>query len=272
MKNAGNIDFEKQTFTDRIMFAKVMEDKERCRRVLECLLGCSVGVLNEVVSERQLLQTEDGKMIRLDIYTYGEESVYDIEMQNKNNKSLEFLQLPKRSRFYQSLIDEDFLRNGESYKNLPENNVIFICTFDPFGRGLPVYEFENRTNEIPPKPLNDGCRIYFFNCAYEGTDIPKQLKNFYDFVRTESVNDALTEDLKKAVEDKRMSYIYRSDYLRQIEDRIDAKDEGREEGREEERIKTEEQRKRAEAAEKRAEEANKRIAELEALVKELKKK
>lgn len=199
-------------------------------------------------------------------------------MQNKNNKSLEFLQLPKRSRFYQSLIDEDFLRNGESYKNLPENNVIFICTFDPFGRGLPVYEFENRTNEIPPKPLNDGCRIYFFNCTYEGTDIPKQLKNFYDFVRTESVNDALTEDLKKAVEDKRMSYIYRSDYLRQIEDRIDAKDEGREEGREEERIKTEEQRKRAEAAEKSAEEvnkkldeANKRIDELEAIVKELKK-
>ena len=65
-----------------------------------------------------------------------------------------------------------------------------------------------------------------------------------------------------------MSFIYRSDYLRQIEDRIDAKDEGREE----ERIKTEEQRKRAEAAEKRAEEADKRIAELEALVKELIKK
>ena len=32
-----------------------------------------------------------------------------------------------------------------------------------------------------------------------------------------------------------MSYIYRSDYLRQIEDRIDAKDEGREEGRKDEK-------------------------------------
>ena len=267
MTNENKIDFEKQTFTNKFMFAKVMEDKKRCKRLLECLLGCPIGELSDVVSERQMMQTEDGKMIRLDIYTQDEESMFDVEMQNQNNHSVESLQLPKRSRFYQSEIDVDFLQKGNPYRELPENNVIFICTFDPFGRGKPLYEYENRSNENPPEPLNDGCRIYFFNCTYEGTGIPEELKHFYEFVRTETAGDALTEDLKQAVEEKRMNYIYRSDYLRQREMLEDAraygKEEGIEEGRAEERAKTEE-------AERRIEELEEKVKHLQEELKKLK--
>ena len=241
--------YEEQTFTDAFMFGKVMEDKDKCRRVLECLLGKKVGELTEVVSEKRLMQTKDGKMIRLDIYTKDENSMFDMEMQNLNNQTSEKLELPKRSRFYQSELDVDFLNRSGSYRNLPENNIVFICTFDPFGRGKPVYEFANRTDENPPQTLEDGRRTYFFNCTYEDSDIPKELIHFYEFVRSGKAEDILTEDLKKAVEENRMNYIYRSEYLRQQILLEDAREEGREEGREEERLNTEREKARADAAE-----------------------
>lgn len=163
---------------------------------------------------------------------------------------------------FTSEIDVDFLNRGSSYKELPENNVIFICTFDPFGRGKAVYQFENKSDEIPPEPLGDGTRKYFFNCTYEGANIPEELIHFYEFVRTGKAEDALTEDLKNAVEEKNMAYIYQSDYLRLREMKDDARDEGREEGRAEERVHTEEQRRRADVAEARADAAEAELAEL----------
>ena len=230
MANKQLQQFEKHTFTNKFMFAKVMEDKDLCKKVAECLLGRPIGDLKDIISEHQMCQTEDGKAIRMDIYTADDKEIFDLEMQNLNKKSLDSLELPKRSRFYQSEIDVDFLNRGSSYKELPENNVIFICTFDPFGRGKAVYQFENKSDEIPPEPLGDGTRKYFFNCTYEGANIPKELIHFYEFVRTGKAEDALTEDLKNAVEEKNMAIIYQSDYLRMREMKDDARDEGREEG------------------------------------------
>ena len=260
MKRKEEQQFKPQRFTNKFMFAKVMEDKKLCKKVLECLLGQPVGELKEVISEHQMCQTEDGKMIRVDIYTEDDKAIFDIEMQNLNKKSPQSLELPKRSRFYQSEIDVDFLNRGSSFKALPENNVIFICTFDPFGRGKAVYQFENRSDEIPPEPLNDGTRKYFFNCTYEGSDIPEELIHFYEFVRTGRAEDILTEDLNHAVEEKNMAIIYRSDYLRMREMQEDARDEGREEGREEgrkegreeERLNTEREKARADKEKARA--------------------
>lgn len=262
MANKQLQQFEKHTFTNKFMFAKVMENKDLCKKVVECLLGRPIGNLRDVISEHQMCQTEDGKAIRMDIYTEDDKEIFDVEMQNLNKKPRESLELPKRSRFYQSEIDVDFLNRGSSYKELPENNVIFICTFDPFGRGKAVYQFENRSDEVPPEPLGDGTRKYFFNCTYEGANIPKELIHFYEFVRTGKAEDSLTEDLKNAVEEKNMAYIYQSDYLRLREMKDDARDEGREEGREEERKHTEEQRKRADAAEARAKAAEEELEKL----------
>ena len=58
-----------------------------------------------------------------------------------NHKSVESHQLPRRSRYYQASIDTDYMDEGDSYRNLPDSNVMFICTFDPFGLGLSQYTF-----------------------------------------------------------------------------------------------------------------------------------
>ncbi|MGN1196987.1 MAG: hypothetical protein ACI4TA_05245 [Acetatifactor sp.] len=46
--------YEELTFVDDFMFGKVMEDRELCRELLECLLEQPVGELQEVQSEREV--------------------------------------------------------------------------------------------------------------------------------------------------------------------------------------------------------------------------
>ena len=97
-----------------------MEDPILCRDVIECLLQHPVGTLTEGQTERELKYTSDGKPIRLDVYNEDDTgTVYDTEMENLDHKSVEYHQLPRRSRFYQSSIDIDFLKKGGYYKNLP---------------------------------------------------------------------------------------------------------------------------------------------------------
>ena len=168
--------YEELTIADDFMFGKVMEDKELCRKVLECLLECSVGELEDVQTERQFRYTTDGKPVRLDVYTRDRNHLYDAEMQNLNHRAVEKLELPKRSRFYQSAMDMDHLDKGNSYRELPEGKVLFLCTFDPFGLGYVKYSFQNRCEENKELCLRDGTEKVFYNCVSSSEEVPEHLK------------------------------------------------------------------------------------------------
>ena len=253
--------YEELEFKDDFMFGKVMQDSELCRAVLECLLQRPVGELQEVEPQREFRYTSDGKPIRMDIYTKDSDMVYDAEMQNLNNKSIESLYLPKRSRFYQSSIDTDHMNKTQSYRTLPDSTILFICTFDPFGKGFSRYTFGSRCEEDLSIVLNDGATRIFYNCCYDGDDIPDDLKKLYAYVETGKSESELTKRIDAAVGKARKIEEWRSTYMKEMVLWMDARDEGREEGREEGR---KEERKRVEAAEKR-------IKELEAEIERLKK-
>lgn len=76
-----------------------------------------------------------------------------------------FQTIIRRSRFYQSVMDTDHLKKNQSYRTLPETDILFICTFDPFGEGLPQYTFQNRCEEVPELTLQDHTVKYFINCT-----------------------------------------------------------------------------------------------------------
>ena len=226
--------YEELKFSDDFMFGKIMEDKELCREVLECLLQQPVGELIEVQTQREFRYTSDGKPIRLDVYNEDSDGwVYDAEMENLNHKKVEQHQLPKRSRFYQGAIDIDFMDKNYSYKLLPQSRVIFICTFDPFKLGLSRYTFRERCDENPEICLNDGTEKVFYNCKYEGKDIPNGIRNLYEFIDTGNASDELTEKLNSAVAKAHMNEMWRTQYMKEWVVIQDARDEGREEGREE---------------------------------------
>ena len=77
-------------------------------------------------------------------------------------ENFEFWQT-RNSNFYQSLMDVDNLLRGQSYADLKESYVIFICTQDPFGKGLPVYTFRSVCGEDGSILLNDkSVKVFYF--------------------------------------------------------------------------------------------------------------
>ena len=225
--------YDELKFTDDFLFGKIMEDSSLCRQVLECILQTPVGELEDVVPQREFRNTLDGKPIRLDIYTRDSETVYDVEMQNLNGKALEGKMLPLRSRFYQSAIDADLLNKADSYAELAESIIVFICTFDPFDKDYYMYSFSERCNEDLEFVLPSRTRKYFFNAAYIGEDIPKTIKEFYEFIRTGNAMGVLTRKLEVAVQSAKSNEQWRSQYMKERLIYQDYKMEGREEGREE---------------------------------------
>ncbi len=238
--------FEELQFTDDFLFGRIMQNRELCKEVLECLLQHPVGILRDPLGQKELKFLSDGKPIRLDIYTSDEYSLYDAEMQNQNNRSIEELALPRRARFYQANMDVNYLMEGVSYRELPDSQILFICTFDPFEQGKAVYTFTSKCTEQSGLEMKDGITKYFFNCTYVGTDLPDDLRDLYEYIRTGRKGEAkVVEHLDVAIRDALRNEEWRDLYMKELLHDDDMRAEGRAEGRAEERLNTERERKRA---------------------------
>ena len=118
--------YEELDITDPFIFAKVMSEKELCKPLLENILNIKIRDIVYVDYEETIQMTAKSKGIRLDIYVEDDNNtVFNLEMQTTTYK-----ELPKRSRYYQGIIDLNMIEKGESYDILKESYVIFICTFD----------------------------------------------------------------------------------------------------------------------------------------------
>ena len=94
--------------------------------------------------------------VRLDAYVDDGANVYTIEMQTTRQSAL-----PKRARLYQAHMDINQLSRGQYYDKLRPGFVIFICTFDPFGRGLCRYSFRNVCKEEDFELKDEAYKLFF---------------------------------------------------------------------------------------------------------------
>lgn len=103
--------YDELTFSDSFIFGKVTEDPEICRDIISTLMGYDVGeLIQHPEREKFLKENVDGKYIKLDIMAEDElNRLYDVEMQNESKDKERKLELPKRSRYYQSLLDITYL-------------------------------------------------------------------------------------------------------------------------------------------------------------------
>ena len=130
------------TIKDNFLFGAVMHVEENCKGFLELVLGFPIA--HVVVSkERSMIYHPEYKGVRLDIYAEDENHThYNVEMQMRRKKAL-----GKRSRYYHSQIVMEALESGEEYETIPDTFVIFVCDFDPFGKELYCYTFQNECKE-----------------------------------------------------------------------------------------------------------------------------
>jgi len=182
----------------------------------------------------------ESKGVRLDVYVEDDQgNIYDIEMQTTDYARPD--ELPKRTRYYQAMIDLDVLNKGESYAKLRQTYIIFVCTFDPFTAGRSIYTFRETCQEDKDILMGDETTKIFLNSKGSREGISKELAAFLDYVEGKAPSSKFTKDLAMVVDetkenkDRRVEYMsYMMDMLRSEERGIEkGRKEGRKEGREE---------------------------------------
>ena len=149
------------TITENFLFEKVMHNKRICKRLIEKILDITIQSIEFPEAEKSIAIRRDSKSVRLDVYVTDDTGrVYDIEMQCTNPFDDE---LVKRTRYYQGMVDMDLIDKGMNYTELNSTYIIFICTFDLFGLGYPMYTFRNVCLEDNKLELNDGTTKLFLN-------------------------------------------------------------------------------------------------------------
>lgn len=128
-------------------------------------------------------------------------------MQSKRN-------IEKRTRYYQSLIDIDQLEKNMDYRKLKESYIIFICTFDPFGKGLPVYTTKTVFDEDNVLNYDDKTNKVFYNLsALELKQKDSKLGIFLNYMSTSLANDEYTSKIEEAVKKAKYNLNWRKEYM-----------------------------------------------------------
>ena len=163
----------------------------------------------------------------MDVYLKDENKVINVEMQTSNHGDL-----PRRARYYQAAADIDTTPKGSEYSDLKQNYVVFICTFDPFLQGKPIYNFQNYciTYGIPI-PLEDGTEKIFLNtAAKDTTSLDRELRLFYDYIKGKVAQTAFTKELDATISQMKQEKEERNMYLTYSSRMMECRRDGYEEG------------------------------------------
>ena len=218
--------YEELTIIDDFMFGKVMRNPKHCKKLLEIILDVKIRKIIFIDDQQALNPDYRARSIRIDVYVEDDaDTVYTVEMQARNTG-----ELPVRSRYYQSVVDINLIEKGLDYEQLKKNYVIFICTFDPFGRGRHIYHFENLCREDPAVHLEDGTEKIFLNTKGTIDDVDGELRSVLYYFESLVPQDAFTGELEESVTAARVHKEWRQEYMKLELMMMDSRREGRAEG------------------------------------------
>ncbi len=171
------------------------------------------------------------KSVRYDVYSEIDGKVFDVEMQLTSRKNE-----PKRTRYYQCLMDEQVLHKGEDYAKLPDSYVVMISPQDLFHQGRHIYRFRNYEQMDRNLELQDGATKVFLNTNGTGDDILPELKNFLSLINGDEPVDEFCKEVEKEVLATKQDAETRRnfmdfEYMKMLAE-IDAREKGLSEGRE----------------------------------------
>ncbi len=130
------------------------------------------------------------------------------------------------------MIDLNVLSRGDGYELLKESYVIFICTYDEFGKGRHQYTFENLCLEDTEIRLNDGSHKIFLCADGDMDDCSEKMKDFLNYIAGGTESGELSDRLREEVEKSKSKEKWRLDYMTLQEKYREKYDEGRKDERE----------------------------------------
>ena len=227
---------QEMNLLDRFLFAEVMEDNETLENVLEIIQGYPVPLEDKAQAEKEFRRIPRNKRVFFDVY--GEDlrnAVYDVEAQKENTHDF-----PKRTRYYNGMVDLNMLRPGEDYNKLKDVYIIMIMPFDLFGEGRYRYTFHMTCDEIPGLNLGDRVTRIFLNTQGRIKDGVSeeliQMLKYFENTTKETAAESQSEkirQLEKRVEETKANEEEGIRFMNAFEEKMRERQEGREEGREE---------------------------------------
>ena len=221
--------WEDLTIADNFIFQKVMRKKRLCKRLIETILNIKLRRITFAETEKDIHVRRDSKSVRLDVYVEDEQgTLYDIEMQTTDYADP--AELPKRTRYYQAMMDMDVLNKGEFYTKLRKTYIIFICTFDPFDRSLSQYTFHETCAEDATLAMGDETTKIFLNSKGRREGINPNLAAFLDYIEGKAPKGKFTETIADAVEAAKENKEMKVEYMTFFMELRRREEKGREEG------------------------------------------
>lgn len=192
---------------DSFLFEVATEDMENAKKIAKIIIRRATGHLVEnliVESQKQLKGLSlDRHGIRMDLYVQETSSaennvstlrLYDIEPNKYYEKDL-----PRRSRFYQSLMDSKLLQRKFRYQHLPDMITIWILPYDPFGDNRMIYTIKNMVVENQNLVYNDGItKIILYTKGTKGGS--KELKDLLTYLKNTTLSNAVDRELQELQE------------------------------------------------------------------------
>ena len=219
---------------DDLMFSKMAESKEFCEEILRIFLqDYQLKVLNN--KSQYAITNIERRSVILDAYCELRDGRrVNIEVQNADNVNHQ-----KRVRYYSSVLTTSLMKKGESFDNVPEVCMIYICNFDIFKENKSSYlikrviagsntEVDNGLKEIYISAnINDGTILselmgvftkddcysdnfpvtskmkYDFKYVKEGNKMTDAMKELYDIFKEDIDQEVLEKSKSKWIKEGR---------------------------------------------------------------------
>ena len=173
-----------------VFMSVALKDRGACRHVLRILTGIPDLDVVDVRTQYSISKVSSHDAVLDVLAEDGEGRLYDIEIQRA-----ETIDHARRTRFYGSMMDSEFLMKGKTYAELPDSYIIYISETDLWHADHTCYPVEKffRHTEIP---YADGQHVLYVNAAVDdGSETAKLMQYF----KTSDPEDDSQGDLSKWV-------------------------------------------------------------------------
>lgn len=169
---------EELTLANDFIFGEVMRQPENVKPFLEAVLEKRIAEITYIEKQQDIKDGFELHGIRLDISLEdSEKTQYAVEMQTGQAYDLE-----RRIRYYQSSLDRRTLEASDSYRNLKDSYVIFVCTDDYYKRGLALYKRQSVIEGAEDIIYEDGSHAYILNAQFTVPNISKPALEFLQYI------------------------------------------------------------------------------------------
>lgn len=190
LREQGIAQAKQLNLMSNVFISVALNDIPACQHVLRIITGIRDLVVKEVRAQYYIAKITSHDAV-LDILAEdGNGQLYNIEIQRADT-----IDHARRTRFYGSMIDSEFLQKGKSYHEMPEVRLIYISETDIWKQGKTVYEVEKSFNGTNI-PYDDGKHVTYVNAAVDDNSEIAKLMNYF---KTADPMDMSQGDLSKRV-------------------------------------------------------------------------